>query len=69
MTGNELRKSFIEFFKSKQHQHFESASLVPEDKTLLLTVAGMVPFKKVLFGRKESTNKKSNNISKMYKNK
>lgn len=48
MTGNEIRKSFVEFFKSKQHKHYESASLVPDDKTLLLTVAGMVPFKSFL---------------------
>lgn len=58
MTGNELRKSFIEFFKSKQHQHFESASLVPEDKTLLLTVAGMVPFKKFFLGEKKAPTKR-----------
>lgn len=58
MTGNELRRSFIEFFKSKEHQHFESASLVPEDKTLLLTVAGMVPFKKFFLGEKKAPTKR-----------
>jgi len=26
MTGNEIRKSFVDFFKSKEHKHFESAS-------------------------------------------
>ena len=45
MTGNELRKSFIDFFKSKEHKHLESESLIPDDKSLLLTVAGIVPFK------------------------
>lgn len=45
MTSNEIRNSFINFFVQKSHKHFESASLVPDDKTLLLTVAGMVPFK------------------------
>ncbi|CAM3085712.1 alanine--tRNA ligase [Streptobacillus felis] len=54
MTGNELRKSFIEFFKSKEHKHFESASLIPDDKTLLLTVAGMVPFKSFFLGEKKA---------------
>ena len=34
MTGNEIRKSFVDFFKSKEHKHFESASLIPDDKTL-----------------------------------
>ena len=45
LTGNQIRKEFIEFFKKKNHKHFESASLIPDDPTLLLTVAGMVPFK------------------------
>ena len=54
MTGNELRKSFIDFFKTKEHKHFESASLIPDDKSLLLTVAGMVPFKPYFLGEKEA---------------
>ena len=54
MTGNEVRKSFIDFFKSNEHKHFESASLIPDDKTLLLTVAGMVPFKPFFLGEKEA---------------
>lgn len=54
MTGNEIRKSFVEFFKSKEHKHFESASLIPDDKSLLLTVAGMVPFKPFFLGEKEA---------------
>ena len=54
MTGNELRKSFVDFFKTKGHKHFESASLIPDDKTLLLTVAGMVPFKPFFLGEKKA---------------
>lgn len=54
MTGNELRKSFIDFFKLKQHKHFESSSLIPDDRSLLLTVAGMVPFKPFFLGEKEA---------------
>ena len=54
MTGNELRKSFIVFFKTKEHKHFESASLIPDDKSLLLTVAGMVHFKPYFLGEKEA---------------
>lgn len=58
MTANEIRKSFIEFFEEKKHKHFESASLIPDDKTLLLTVAGMVPFKSFFLGEKKAPYKR-----------
>lgn len=45
-TGNQLRQMFLDFFASKGHTVVSSASLIPkDDPTLLLTVAGMVPFK------------------------
>ncbi len=50
MTYNQIRKSFLDYFKAKGHEIVPSASLIPDDKTLLFTVAGMVPFKAILQG-------------------
>ena len=45
-----IRKEFLEFFTSKQHKIIKSASLVPDDATLLFTNAGMVQFKDIFTG-------------------
>ncbi len=50
MKTNDLRKSFIDFFKTKQHREVKSSSLVPDDPTLLFTSAGMVQFKDQFLG-------------------
>ncbi len=51
MTTDEIRQSFIEFFKSKGHSAVASSSLVPAgDPTLLFTNAGMVQFKDCFLG-------------------
>ncbi|MBL7163080.1 MAG: alanine--tRNA ligase [Anaerolineales bacterium] len=51
LTGNAIRKTFIEYFKDKGHNFVPSSSLVPGgDATLLFTNAGMVQFKDVFLG-------------------
>ena len=50
-TSADLRKAFLNFYASKQHQIVPSSSLVPgNDATLLFTNAGMVQFKDVFLG-------------------
>jgi alanyl-tRNA synthetase len=51
LSGNALRQAFIQFFTDKKaHQHLPSASLVPENPTVLLTPAGMLPFVPIFLG-------------------
>jgi alanyl-tRNA synthetase len=44
MTAAEIRQSFLDFFKEKQHTIVPSASLLPQSPGLLFTNAGMNPF-------------------------
>ncbi|BBJ28209.1 alanine--tRNA ligase [Athalassotoga saccharophila] len=50
LSSEQIRKEFLEFFKSKGHEILPSISLIPDDPQLLFTVAGMVPFKKIFWG-------------------
>jgi len=50
MEARELRKAFRDYFVEKGHTAVESASLIPHDRNLLFTVAGMVPFKSYFVG-------------------
>jgi alanyl-tRNA synthetase len=51
MTSNELRNSFLDFFKSKQHHIVPSAPMVVKnDPTLMFTNAGMNQFKDIFLG-------------------
>lgn len=61
MTGvNEIRSTFIEFFKRHGHQHVPSSPLVPRnDPTLMFTTAGMVQFKNIFTGQETRSYKRA----------
>ena len=59
ITGNDLRKKYVEFFKSKSHVEIPSASVVPEnDPTVLFTTAGMHPLVPYLLGEPHPAGKR-----------
>ena len=53
-TSQELRRAFLEFFRSRGHEVVQSGSLVPpNDPTLMFANAGMVQFKDCFTGREK----------------
>src|SRR5579862_5646497 len=52
-NADELRRAFLDFFVARAHIEVPSASVIPVDKTLLFTSAGMVPFKPYFTGEEK----------------
>ena len=52
MTSAQIRQSFLDFFKSKQHTIVPSSSLMPDSPNLLFTNAGMNQFVPFFLGQK-----------------
>ncbi|MEC9077859.1 MAG: alanine--tRNA ligase [Pseudomonadota bacterium] len=51
LSTNDIRTTFLNFFKKNQHEEINSSPLVPQnDPTLLFTNAGMVQFKNIFTG-------------------
>lgn len=50
MDSRSIRETFLDFFVERGAQRYDSASLIPNDPSLLLTIAGMVPFKAYFMG-------------------
>ncbi|HSY32149.1 MAG TPA: alanine--tRNA ligase [Verrucomicrobiae bacterium] len=65
MTGNEIRATFLKFFKKNGHRIVPSSSLVPHgDPTLLFTNAGMNQFKDVFLGLEQRDYKRATTAQK-----
>ena len=50
-SGDDIRAAFLGFYEDRGHKPIPSASLIPEDPTVLLTIAGMLPFKPVFLAQ------------------
>ena len=54
LSGTQIRQKFLDFYAAQAHKVLPSASLIPDDPTVLLTIAGMLPFKPIFLGQQEA---------------
>ena len=64
MDTEQLRRTFFDFFVEREHVFRPSASVIPNDPTLLLTNAGMVPFKPYFLGEESPPFKRAVSVQK-----
>ena len=64
MKTAEIRRRWLDFFASKDHEIVPSASLISEDPTLMFTVAGMVPFIPYMTGVVPAPYKRATSVQK-----
>ncbi len=65
MTGDELRKKFLQYFEYRGHTIVSSYPLVPKnDSTLMFTNAGMVQFKDVFLGEEKRSYNRAVSVQK-----
>ena len=65
-SGAQIRQTFLDFYAARGHKILPSASLVPEDPTVLLTIAGMLPFKPIFLGQRPAEYPRAYYIAEMY---
>ncbi|OGY60062.1 MAG: hypothetical protein A3B23_03160 [Candidatus Colwellbacteria bacterium RIFCSPLOWO2_01_FULL_48_10] len=64
MNSQEIRKRFLDYFAKRGHAVIPSASLIPEDKTVLFTTAGMQPLVPYLMGTPHPAGKRIADVQK-----
>lgn len=64
MKGKDIREKFLKYFEKQGHKRLSSASLVPEDPTVLLNLAGMLQFKPIFLGLKSPKFKRVTTVQK-----
>jgi alanyl-tRNA synthetase len=69
MKANEIRQTYLSFFEERGHKIVPSASLVPSahDPSVLLTTAGMQPFKPYFLGREEPPSRRLADVQKCFR--
>lgn len=67
MKSKEIRKRYLEFFKSKGHAIIPSASLIPKDSTTLFVGSGMQPLVPYLLGKKHPKGTRLTNSQKSFR--
>src|ERR671929_2191949 len=69
MQADEIRESFLAFFEERGHKRMPSASLVPStyDPSVLLTTAGMQPFKPYFRGEEEPPSRRLTSCQKVFR--
>jgi alanyl-tRNA synthetase len=65
MTGSELRRKYLDFFKARGHAEISGRSLIPEnDPTVLFTTAGMHPLVPYILGEPHPAGKRLVDVQK-----
>ncbi len=69
MKASEIRQTYLSFFEERGHKIVPSASLVPSahDPSVLLTTAGMQPFKPYFLGREEPPARRLADVQKCFR--